>query len=140
MGNYTPPTSLTIHLSKIDMPELQPRAAGNAPPDKKGGGKEKPAKKDKRKEDGKKPKQTPSPPPGRFGKPPGPSSKRTPSPGHPNPPPIPHHSRPPANTQFQYLTQYNQQDPGALNTAMPPPQPPRHSSVVPDLMGWFTNR
>lgn len=28
---YTPPTSLTIHLSKIDMPELQPRVDPSAP-------------------------------------------------------------------------------------------------------------
>ena len=27
--NYAPPTSLTIHLSKIPMPELQPKAIGN---------------------------------------------------------------------------------------------------------------
>lgn len=33
MENYTPPTSLTVHLSKIDMPELKPRTA-NQPPDK----------------------------------------------------------------------------------------------------------
>ncbi|KAG6870643.1 hypothetical protein C0992_012806, partial [Termitomyces sp. T32_za158] len=25
-ATYTPPTSLTVHLSKIDMPELQPKA------------------------------------------------------------------------------------------------------------------
>lgn len=40
MDGYTPPTSLTIHLSKIAMPELQPKAAQTAsqsspPPDKK---------------------------------------------------------------------------------------------------------
>ena len=57
MENYTPPTSLTVHLSKIDMPELKPRATGHVTPDKKGKNKEKgkekekekPAKKDKRK-------------------------------------------------------------------------------------------
>jgi len=27
--NYAPPTSLTIHLSKIPMPELQPKVSGN---------------------------------------------------------------------------------------------------------------
>ena len=29
---YSPPTSLTVHLSKIDMPELRPRADPSAPP------------------------------------------------------------------------------------------------------------
>ena len=73
MGGYTPPTSLTVHLSKIDMPELKPRAAPDKnvtkESDKKGKGKEKEkekekeklAKKDKRKEDDKKPKKSFSP-------------------------------------------------------------------------------
>jgi len=133
MESYTPPTSLTVHLSKIDMPELKPRATGQGPPDKKGKGKEgekkkekeKPVKKDKRKDGDKKPKPSPSPPPTRFGKPP--------SPGHPNPPSIPHHNRPPANTWGQYPSQES----GALNSAMPPPQPPQPNSMVSNLMGRF---
>ena len=126
MENYTPPTSLTVHLSKIDMPELKPRATAQAPPDKKGKGKEKekkekekPGKKDKRKEGDKKPKPSPSPPP---------------SSGNSNPPSIPHHSRPPANTWAQYPSQYNQES-GALNTATPSPQPPQPTSMVSNLMG-----
>lgn len=31
IGKYSPPTSLTVHLSKIDMPELQPKANAAAP-------------------------------------------------------------------------------------------------------------
>ena len=31
---YTPPSSLTVHLSKIPMPELQPRAGAPSPPPK----------------------------------------------------------------------------------------------------------
>jgi len=121
MESYTPPTSLTVHLSKIDMPELKPRATGNASPDKKGKGKEKekkekekekPAKKDKRKEGDKKPKPSPSPPP-----------------------PIPHHSRPPANTWAQYPSQLDQES-GALNSATPP-QPPQPTSMVSNLKGRF---
>ena len=68
MESYTPPTSITVHLSKIDMPELKPRAVSQPPDknimkewDKKGKGKEKEksAKKDKRREDEKKQKQSP---------------------------------------------------------------------------------
>jgi len=33
MEKYTPPTSLTVHLSKIGVPELEPRTT-NQPPDK----------------------------------------------------------------------------------------------------------
>lgn len=66
MGNYTPPTSITVHLSKIDMPELKPRSTPDktitkgsdkkAKDKEKEKEKEKPTKKDKRKEDDKKPK------------------------------------------------------------------------------------
>ena len=149
MENYTPPTDLTVHLSKIDMPELKPRTT-NQPPGKniaKGKGKEKekekPAKKDKRKEDGKKQKQSPSPPPGKLTKPSS-SSLKPPSSGHPAPPPVPHHSRPPPNMWFQYPFQFNQpphQQSGALNTATPPP--PQLGAVVSNLMGRldrFTKR
>lgn len=123
MENYTPPTSLTVHLSKIDMPELKPRTIGQGTPDKKGKGKEgekkkekeKPAKKDKRN------KPSPSPPPTKPGK--------SPSPGHPNPPSIPDHTRPPANMWVQHLPQES----GALNTATPQPQQP--TSMVSNLMG-----
>jgi hypothetical protein len=31
MEKYTPPTSITVHLSKIDMPELKPRTTGQSP-------------------------------------------------------------------------------------------------------------
>jgi hypothetical protein len=132
--NYTPPNSLTVHLSKIDMPELKPRATGRGPTDegttkewdKKGKGKEKekgkekPAKQDKRKEGDKKRKPTPSPPPGKLAKP---SGSKPPSPGHQGPPPIPHHTRPPTNTQ--------------------PPGLPQLGSAVSNLMGRldrFTKR
>src|SRR5262245_46229910 len=40
-GKYTPPKSLTVHLSKIPMPELQPKANQN----------DKPIKETKKKED-----------------------------------------------------------------------------------------
>lgn len=120
MENYTPPTSLTVHLSKIDMPELKPRATGNVPPDKntnkKGKGKEKEKEKPGKKDD-KKSKRSPSPR----------SSSKPPSPGLTNPPPIPLHSRP-------------QQQSGALNSVTPPPQ---LGSVVSNLMGRldrFTKR
>ena len=139
--NYTPPNSVTVHLSKIDMPELKPRAI-NQPPDKnimkgwdkkekekgKGKEKEKPAKKDKRKEDEKKQKPSPSPPPGKLTKPL--------SSGHTPPLSIPHHSRPPPNTWAQYPSQsVSQQQSGALNTATPPPPPPQLGSMVSNLMG-----
>ena len=157
MENYTPPTSLTVHLSKIDMPELKPRTTSQ-PPDKnvtkgKGKGREKekemekgkPAKKDKRKEDGKKQKPSPSPPPNKLAKPSG-SSSKPPSSGHPASPPIPHHSRPPPNMWAQYPSQWNQpphQQSGALNIVTPPPPPPQLGSVVSNLMGRldrFTKR
>ena len=131
MGNYAPPASIMVHLSKIDMPELKPRASGQPPDknvmkewDKKE--KEKQVKKDKRKEDDKKRKPSPSPPPNKLTKT---SSSGTSSPGHPNPPSIPPHSRP---------SLYQQ--PGALNTATPPPPPPQLGSVVSNLMGRFTKR
>lgn len=151
--NYTPPTSLTVHLSKIDMPELKPRAASQ-PPDKnimkdwdkkekekgKGKEKEKPAKKDKRREDEKKQKPSPSPPPGKLTKPPGSSSK----PGRTTPPSIPHHSRPPPDTWAQYPSPYNQPVyQHQFNTATPPPPPPQPGSMVSNLMGRldrFTKR
>lgn len=47
-SNYSPPTSLAIHLSKIDMPELRPRQAASSPPDHPGE-----ARKDKGKKKGK---------------------------------------------------------------------------------------
>ena len=133
MENYTPPTSLTVHLSKIDMPELKPRSQ---PPDKnitKGKGKEKekekekPTKRGKRKEDAKK--HSPSPPPSKLTKPSG-SSSKPPSPG-------------PPSMWAQYPSHYNHQQSGALNTATPPPPPPQLSSVVSNLMGRldrFTKR
>jgi len=146
MENYTPPTSLTVHLSKIDMPELKPRTTGHPPPgknimkewDKKGKvrekerekekEKEKSAKKDKRKEDEKKQKQS-TLPPDKLTKPSS-SSSKPPSPGHPNPP---------ANMWVQYPSQYNQpgyqQQSGALNTGTQPPPPPQLGSVVSNLMG-----
>lgn len=160
MEKYSPPTSLTVHLSKIDMPELKPRTAGQ-PPDKnnmkdkekgkdkdkekgKDKDKEKLGKKDKRKEDERKQKKTPSPPPGKLAKPPGSSSSKSPpSPGYQTPPPVPHHSRPPLNMWAPYPSQYNQQQSGALNTGAPPPPPPPLASVVSNLMGRldrFTKR
>jgi hypothetical protein len=33
-ANYVPPTNLTIHLSKIDMPELKPRSVSSSIPHK----------------------------------------------------------------------------------------------------------
>jgi hypothetical protein len=131
--NYTPPTSLTVHLSKIDMPELKPRVNSQPPGkdivkewEKKGKNKDKEkekgksAKKDKRKEDEKKSKPTPSPPPQ-----------------------IPEHSRPTPNPWALYPSLFNQspypQEPGALNTASPQP-PPQLSSVVSSLVGRFARR
>ena len=40
-NKYTPPNSLTIHLSKIDMPELRPKAAKD---------KDRPSRKDRKEE------------------------------------------------------------------------------------------
>lgn len=34
MDGYTPPSSLSVHLSKIPMPELQPKASATATPEK----------------------------------------------------------------------------------------------------------
>ncbi|KAF5336110.1 hypothetical protein D9611_006397 [Ephemerocybe angulata] len=45
-AKYTPPSSLTVHLSKIDMPELQPKSTLKAQPTEKGKKKE-----DKKKDD-----------------------------------------------------------------------------------------
>ena len=156
MENYTPPTSLTVHLSKIDMPELKPRVTGQ-PPGKnimkewekngkgKGKEKEKPVKKDKRKEDEKKRKQSPSPS-GKLTKPSGSSSKPPPNSGHPTPPQTPY-GQPPPGTWVQSPSQYNQPPPqqqsGALNTATLPLLPPQLSPVVSNLMGRldrFTKR
>lgn len=162
--NYTPPTSLTVHLSKIDMPELKPRANAQ-PPDKnivrewekekekekerkkeKGKEKEKPTRKDKRKEDDKKQKE--SSPPGKLAKPPA-SSSKPPSPGHQFPPPIPHQSRPTSSVWELYPAQFHpplyQQQPqsGTLNAAAPPTIPPPLGSVVSNLIGRldrFTKR
>ena len=159
--NYTPPTSLTVHLSKIDMPELKPRANTQSP-DKnilrewekkererkkeKGGGKEKgkerekPIKKDKRKEDDKKQKESPPPPLGKLAKPSA-SSSKPPSPGYQFPPPIPNHSRPTSNVWELYPAQFHpslyqqQQQPGVLNTGAPPTTPPPLGSVVSNLIG-----
>jgi len=122
MENYTPPTSLTVHLSKIDMPELKPRATGQGTPDKKGKGKEGEKKKEKEKpmKKDKWNKPSPSPPPTKLGKPPS-----------PNPPSIPHQSRPPANMWGQYPSQES----GALNSITPSPQPQQPPSMVSNLMG-----
>jgi len=49
INDYTPPTSLTIHLSKIPMPELQPKASVYDRQGKKSDEKEKSKKKDERK-------------------------------------------------------------------------------------------
>lgn len=142
--NYTPPTSLTVHLSKIDMPELKPRVNSQPPGkdivkewEKKGKNKDKekekgkPTKKDKRKEDEKKPKSSPSPKPPQ-------------SPEYSTPPPIPEHSRPNSNLWALYPSLFNQapypQESGALNTAAPTPPPPQFSSVVSSLVGRFARR
>ena len=52
---YSPPTSLAIHLSKIDMPELKPRSTASSPPalSSKGGGKGKDKKKETSRDRGK---------------------------------------------------------------------------------------
>ena len=134
MENYAPPTSITVHLSKIDMPELKPRAASQ-PPDKNALKewdkklKEKLGKKEKRKEDDKKQKHSPSPPPTKLTKTTGSGTSGPPGPGYPNPPSIPHHNRPPLYQQS-----------GALNTATPPPPPPQLGSVVSNFMDRFAKR
>lgn len=51
--NYAPPTSLTIHLSKIPMPELQPKASSNDKTGKDGKKTDDRASKDSRKADDK---------------------------------------------------------------------------------------
>lgn len=151
--NYTPPTSIMVHLSKIDMPELKPRANIQPPENnimkrrekiekeqEKEKAKEKGRRKDKRKEDDKKQKPSPSPPPpGKLAKPFSASSKPPPSPGHSAPPQIPEHSRPAPNAWALYPSLFNQppypQGSGALNTGTPPPPPPQLSSVVSNLFG-----
>lgn len=47
---YTPPSSLAVHLSKIDMPELKPRAAGAPESSAKGKDRGKSAERNKEKE------------------------------------------------------------------------------------------
>lgn len=46
---YTPPNSITIHLSKISMPELQPKVAPSDKPGKEAKPGKEPKKKDERK-------------------------------------------------------------------------------------------
>lgn len=143
--NYTPPTSLTVHLSKIDMPELKPRAH-NRPLDKnivKEWEKErtKPTKKGKRKEDEGKPKPNSLPPPlGKSNKPSSSSSKPPPSPGYSIPPPTQDHGwQIPSLWAGLYPSQFSQppyqQGTGALNTTAPSSQPPQVGSVVSSLVG-----
>lgn len=130
--SYTPPTSLTVHLSKIDMPELKPRT-NSQPLDKnimkewekreknKDREKGKPTKKDKRREDEKKPKRTPSPPL-----------------------PIPDNSRSTSNAWALYPSIFNQspypQQSGASDTTASSSAPPQLSSVVSSLVGRFARR
>jgi len=157
--DYTPPTSLTVHLSKIDMPELKPRV-NSQPPDKnivkewekkeKGKGKEREREKekekgkDKRKEDEKNPKQSPSLPLGKR-KPSSSPLKPPPSPRYTIPPPIPDDDQPTSNAWAFYPGLSLNQPPdrpqsGALNTAEPPPPPPQLSLMVSNLVGRFTKR
>ena len=126
---YTPPTSLTVHLSKIDMPELKPRVNSQTPSkdivkewEKKEKNKDKEkekgksTKKDKRKEDEKKRKPSPSPPP-----------------------PISDNGWPASNAWALYPSLFDRppypQGSGASNTAPPSPSPPQLSSVVSSLVG-----
>jgi hypothetical protein len=162
---YTPPTSLTVHLSKIDMPELKPRA-NSQPPDKNimkewerkakereregGKGNEKSKEKEKGKEKGKEKEKE-----GEKGKGKEKATKKggrveddiPPGTSYPIPPAIPQHSRPTSNMWVQNPSQYNQplyqQPPGALNTGEPPQPPPQLSSVVSNLIGrldWLARR
>ncbi|PIL25495.1 hypothetical protein GSI_13385 [Ganoderma sinense ZZ0214-1] len=115
IGRYSPPTSLTVHLSKIDMPELQPKTnAATAP--RRSSGSNTPVVR------------APSP---QVSLPP-------PSTQYSLPPPLSEYSQPPLSTQYSQpppSTPYSQPPPSSQYSLPPPPLPvplPMHIKELPE--------
>ncbi|GLB41766.1 hypothetical protein LshimejAT787_1003660 [Lyophyllum shimeji] len=133
---YSPPTSLAVHLSKIDMPELQPKPTIHDKPSKdvpskdKGSkdveGKDKASKNSKKKEDkkGTEPKTPPegSRPGGRLSKNPRPSSPIS---------AVHAHQPSPSHSQLNNFATYPA--PPAVNTSSRPPSSRPSSSQSPSV-------